>query len=362
MPETVLAVIGLGYWGPNLLRNAWELEGARVAWICDRDPVALERQGHRYPGVGMTPDIADVLADPEVDGLLVSTPISTHFELGRRALEAGKHVFIEKPMAAEVSECEQLIAIARERSLCLMPGHTFLYSPPVVKIKEMLDAGELGKLHFGTSTRVNLGIHQGDASVVRDLAPHDFSILQYWFGDAAFVRAIARASLVPDHLDVAFIDLGYDDQSLFHVEISWLAPTKLRRTVLVGSEKMVVYDDTATEQLRVFDWGHDMIEPKTFGEFQLSYRSGDVLSPRLAADEPLSLEVADFAAAIREGRDARATPELGLEVVRLVEATERSLDFNAAPVWLSRDPGQQRREPDRRRSDGGMPIRWTNDQ
>jgi predicted dehydrogenase len=301
-------------------------------------------------------DFQQVLDDPEIAAVLLATPISTHHGLGRRALEAGKHVFIEKPLASSVQECEDLIELAEERDLVLMPGHTFVYSPPVVHIKEMLRLGEIGRLHFGTSTRVNLGIHQTDASVVRDLGPHDFSILHYWFGEPSFVRAIARAS-VTDKLDVAFIDLGFPDQSLFHLEMAWLSPSKLRRTVLVGSEKMIVYDDTSSEQVRVYDAGADIIEPETFGEYQLSYRSGDIHSPRIDASEPLHLELEDFAGAIRDGHTPRADARMGRDVVRMVEATERSLDYNAAPVWLSAETDEERRAPDRRRSVGGMPIR-----
>ena len=324
--------------------------------MCDHDPDALAKHARRYPDLERVTDLQRVLDDPEIDAVLLATPIATHHDLGRRVLEAGKNVFIEKPMASTVQECEDLIAVADERGLILMPGHTFVYSPPVVRIKEMLQRGEIGRLHFGTSTRVNLGIHQSDASVVRDLGPHDFSILHYWFGEPSFVRAIARAS-VTDKLDVAFIDLGFPDQSLFHLEIAWLSPSKLRRTVLVGSEKMIVYDDTAAEQVRIYDSGADIIEPETFGEYQLSYRLGDIHSPRIAAAEPLHLELEDFAGALREGRAPRADAHMGRAVVRMMEATERSLDHNAAPVWLSAEIDDERRSPDRRRSVGGMPIR-----
>jgi predicted dehydrogenase len=329
-----LAVVGLGYWGPNLLRCAVELEDSDVVAMCDRDVDALARMARRYPGVEGVSELDRVLEDERVDGVLLSTPVSTHHELGKRCLEAGKHVLIEKPLAGTVGECRELIELATERELVLMPGHTFLYSPPVVKVKELLEAGELGDLYFGTSSRVNLGIHQSDVSVVRDLAPHDFSILLYWLGEPEFVRAIGRDSIVPGTLDVVFLDLGYADGSVFHVELSWLAPTKLRRTVLVGSEKMVVYEDTSSEQVRVFDRGVDRMDPRTFGEFQLSYRSGDVLTPRLSHDEPLRLEVADFVAAIRERRAPRSSAELGQSVVRMIEAVEASLERDYAPVPL----------------------------
>jgi predicted dehydrogenase len=354
-----LAIVGLGYWGPNLLRNAWEIEGASVLWACDRDPGALARVTERYPSVKVSDDLDVVLRDPAVDAVVLATPVSTHFELARRALSAGKHVFVEKPLAEHSEQCDELIDLATERDLVLMPGHTFLYSPPVRKVKELLLAGEVGELFFGTFSRVNLGIHQSDVSVVRDLAPHDFSILLYWLGDPTFVRAVGRDSVGSGQLDVAFIDLGMPNGALIHLELSWLAPTKLRRTVLVGSGKMVVYEDTSGEQVRVFDRGVDVIEPQSFGEYQLSYRAGDVLTPRLDAEEPLRGEMEDFAGAIREGRQPVSNMSLGRKVVELIEAAELSLEWNGAPVALG--PGaDRRRRPDRRRSEGGMPQphRW----
>ncbi len=267
-----LALVGLGYWGPNLLRNAWETAGARVAYACDRSPRALEPVAHRYPSIELTDDFDRVLADDGVDAVLIATTVSTHYPLARRALQAGKHVFVEKPLAEHSAEGAELNALADKNGLVLMPGHTFLYSPPVRKVKELLVAGEVGDLFFGTFSRVNLGIHQSDVSVVRDLAPHDFSILLYWLGEPTFVRAIGRDSVGSGQLDVAFIDMGMANGALIHMELSWLAPTKLRRTVLVGSGKMVVYEDSSPEQVRVFDRGVEMIEPQSFGEYQLSYR------------------------------------------------------------------------------------------
>lgn len=353
-----LAIVGLGYWGPNLLRNAWEIEGVHVTAVCDRDARRLEPIARRYPAVRLTDRYEEVLRADDVDGVVLATPVGTHFALAREALLAGKHVLVEKPLAQSSEECRQLIELAESRSLVLMPGHTFLYSPPVWKVKELLDAGELGELYFGTFSRVNLGIHQSDVSVVRDLAPHDFSMLLYWLGEPSFVRAIGRDSVGSGQLDVAFVDMGMPSGALVHVELSWLAPTKLRRTVLVGSERMVVYEDASPEQVRVFDRGVDVLEPKSFGEYQLSYRSGDVLSPRLDADEPLRLELEDFVAAMSTGREPRSSAKLGLDVVRMIEATEHSLAFNSSPVALdgTRD---RRRGGDRRSSRGGMPsLAW----
>jgi predicted dehydrogenase len=354
MTDVNLAIVGLGYWGPNILRNAWELEGVNVSVICDRDEEALARQARRYPS-RLTTDFQEVLDDDEVNAVCVVTPISTHYPMCKEALKAGKHVFVEKPMASSVKECDELIELATDRNLVLMPGHTFLYSPPVIATKERLDGGEIGKLYFGTSSRVNLGIHQRDVSVVRDLAPHDFSILLYWLGRPSFLRGIARDTIVPGTFDVAFIDVGYDNGTLIHLELSWLAPTKLRRTVLVGSEKMIVYEDTNPEQVRVFDRGVEIVEPKSFGEFQLSYRTGDVLTPRLAPNEPLKVELEDFMTAIREGGEPRSNMHLGRDVVQMVEATELSLSYNCAPVPFEVPSGDKRRLPDRRRS-FGMPV------
>ena len=351
-----LAVVGLGYWGPNLLRNAWEVDGARIVRVCDRNPDALAPVTARYPSIDVTDDYDEVLGDPEVDAVLIATPVSTHYPLALAALKAGKHVFVEKPLSEHSHESEELISLANENELILMPGHTFLYSPPVRKVKELLDAGDVGELFFGTFSRVNLGIHQSDVSVVRDLAPHDFSILLYWFGTPTFVRAVGRDSVGSGQLDVVFIDLGLKNGALIHMELSWLAPTKLRRTVLVGSGKMVVYEDTSPEQIRVFDRGVEMKDPQSFGEYQLSYRSGDVLTPRLVAAEPLRVEMEDFVSAIRHGHQPQSHSELGLKVVQLIEATETSLEWNGAPVAFGPDGADRRRRPDRRRSKGGMPV------
>ncbi len=355
-PPVNVAVVGLGYWGPNLVRNLWETEGVQVAAVCDPNRRALAPIARRYPSIRAIERYEDLLADEGVDAVAIATPVHTHFAMARAALLAGKHVFVEKPMAARSEECLELIGLADERSLVLMPGHTFLYSPPVRRIKQLLDDGELGELFFATFSRVNLGIHQSDVSVVRDLGPHDFSMLLYWLGKPVFVRAIGRDAVGSGQLDVAFVDMGLQNGALVHMEFSWLAPTKLRRTVLVGSGKMVVYEDTSPEQVRVFDRGVDVIEPQSFGEYQLSYRSGDVLSPRLAADEPLRLEMQDFVECVASGRTPLSSAALGRDVVQMIEAAENSLTFNGSPCGLGARPGDQRRAGDRRRSDGGMPV------
>ncbi len=334
-PDIYVGMVGLGYWGSKLLRNLFQLEGVVVTAACDTNPAVLEDQARRHRYLPLTRDIDDLLYDATIDAIAIATPISNHFELARDALLAGKHVLVEKPLASNLSEAMELRDLAAERNLVLMPAHTFLYSPPVVAVKELLDRGELGPIYFATSSRVNLGIHQRDTSVIRDLAPHDFSILLYWMGKPNFVRAIGRAAVMDDVVDVAFIDLGYDDDCLVHIDLSWLAPTKLRRTVLVGERKMVVYDDTSPEQVRIFDNGVERIEDRTFGEFQLAYRSGDILTPHLDPAEPLQLELEDFVKAIRSGGAPRSHIELGLDVVSMTDAAEESLAGGGIAISLT---------------------------
>jgi predicted dehydrogenase len=320
-----IAVVGVGYWGPNLVRNLMDLECAEVAAICDRDADRLATMSRRFSGVAVTQSYDDVLADDTIDAVVIATPVTSHHPLGRAALEAGKHVFIEKPLAASAQECLDLIDLAAENERVLMPGHTFLYSPPVVAIRSLIESGELGDLYFISTSRVNLGLHQADVSVTWDLGPHDFSILHYWLGEAPnFVSALSRGFIIPTIADVAFIDLEFGSGTIAHVELSWLAPSKLRRTTIVGSEKMVVYDDTSTEPVRVFDSGVVLKDPETFGEYRLTYRTGDIVSPRVDAAEPLSLELADFCEAIAGGGTPRSSSTLGLDVVRMIEAVEQS--------------------------------------
>jgi predicted dehydrogenase len=328
-----IAVVGLGYWGPNVLRNLQELESAKVSYVCDLQRQALDQQLRRYPTLTATVDLDRVLRDPAVEAVALCTPVGTHHELAARALAAGKHVFVEKPLASSSSDGLELMEAATAADLILMPGHTFLYSPPVTLSRELIQSGQLGDIYFITTSRVNLGLHQSDVSVVWDLAPHDFSILRYWLGDVPVrVSALSRSCVVEGTADVAFIDLEYASGTIAHVEIAWLAPSKLRRTAVVGSEKMLVYDDTSNEPVRIFDSGADLPDPETFGEYRLSYRTGDIVSPSVDAQEPLSLELTDFCDAVRTGAEPRSSAQLGLDVVAMTEAVDRSLALGGQPV------------------------------
>jgi predicted dehydrogenase len=332
-----VAVVGLGYWGPNLLRNFNEVPEAVVTCVCDRRAQTFEKIHRRYPAIRCRTSYERVLADPKLDAVAIATPVATHYALASAALEAGKHVFVEKPLAASYEEAEQLVEIARRRGLTLMCGHTFLYSPPVNAIKALIDEGELGEIYFISMSRVNLGIHQADVSVVWDLGPHDFSILRYWLGEnPEHVAAVSRGCIIADKPDVAFINLGYRSGTLVHAELSWLAPSKLRRTTVVGSRRMIVYDDGSPEPVRVYDSGVSFREPESFGEYKLSYRTGTITSPPIEAREPLLLELADFCAAVQGRSRPRSTPELGLDVVQAIEAVDRSLGLGGRRIFLAR--------------------------
>ena len=333
-----LAVVGLGYWGPNLLRVLGDNLDAEVRWICDLDPERLGKYRRRHPSARVTTKIERVLADPAVDAVIIATPVHTHYDLAARALEAGKHVFVEKPLAHSSELADELVEVAAERQRIVMCGHTFLYSPPVRAIKRMISEGKLGDIYFISSSRVNLGLHQRDVSVIWDLGPHDFSILLYWLSEMpTSVRAIGRDSIVKGIPDVAFVTMTFASGIIANIELSWLAPSKLRRTVLVGSERMAIYEDGAPEPVRLFDQGVVYRDPETFGEYHLSYRSGDVISPKIESYEPLGLELADFVGAIRAEETMEYHTTIARSVVRLAEAADRSLQEGGREIAVEQD-------------------------
>jgi predicted dehydrogenase len=330
-----IGVVGLGYWGPNLLRVLGDNLDAEIRWMCDLDTERLTKYRRRHPGAHATSQIDRVLADPEVDAVFIATPVHTHYTLAAQALEAGKHVFVEKPLAQSSELADDLAMLARERGLILMCGHTFLYSPPVRAVKRMIEAGTLGDIFFISSSRVNLGLHQRDVSVIWDLGPHDFSILLYWLSELpTTVRAVGRDSIVKGIADVAFVTMTFASGIIVNVELSWLAPSKLRRTVVVGSERMVIYDDGAPEPVRLFDRGVVYRDPETFGEYHLSYRSGDVISPQIESQEPLGLELADFVKAIQTDDHMEFHTAIARSVVRIVEAADQSLRAGGRAISL----------------------------
>jgi predicted dehydrogenase len=320
-----VGVVGLGYWGPNLVRNFQDLEVAEITWMCDRRPGLLKALGRRYPAVQTTVDLDEMLADDALEAIAIAPPVSTHPNVAMRALAAGKHVFVEKPLAHSSEQAEAMIEAASLQGLVLMPGHTFLYSPPVNLIHDLIGSDELGDIYFISMSRVNLGMHQSDVSVIWDLAPHDFSILLYWLGrPPTEITGLSRACVIPGQPDVAFINCEFDSGTIAHLELAWLAPSKLRRTAVVGSKKMVIYDDGSNEPVKVYDSGIAPPNPSSFGTHQLTYRTGDIVSPHIEAVEPIALQLTDFCWSIRSGETPRSSAQLGLNVVGMIEAAERS--------------------------------------
>jgi predicted dehydrogenase len=335
-----VAVVGLGYWGPNLARVILDQNDVELAWLCDVDEERLAKFGRRYPTAKRTTRYGDLLEDPKLDAVFIATPVFTHADLADQAMRAGKHTFVEKPLASTAADAERLLALADERGLTLLCGHTFIYSPPVRTVRAMLEASELGDLYFISASRVNLGLHQRDVSVIWDLAPHDFSILCYWLDSMPkSIRAVGRDAIVPGIPDVAFVTLTYPGGLLVNVELSWLAPSKLRRTVLVGQEKMVVYEDGSSEPVRIFDHGVVYRDPETFGEYHLSYRTGAITSPKIQSYEPLAAQLADFVRSSRAREPMCWHAGMARDVVAMLEASERSLNQGGVEVSLdSRSP------------------------
>jgi predicted dehydrogenase len=321
-----VGVIGCGYWGPNLIRNLLANRKCDRITICDANEENLERARERFPHLRCVSRVEELLADSSVEAVLIATPVSTHFPLATACLESGRHTFVEKPLASSVVEAEKLIQLADRTGATLMVGHTFEFSPPVVKIKEIIESGTLGDIYYISAIRVNLGIHQKDISVVWDLAPHDLSMLFYWLDEAPSAVAMMGGAYVrPSISDVAFINLQFASGTIANIQVSWLSPSKLRQTTIVGSQKMLIYDDTnAMERVKVFDRGVEFRDPVTFNEYTLTYRTGDIVSPAIPTTEPLQLELEHFLDCAAKGERPRTDGLSGLRVVRVLEAIERS--------------------------------------
>jgi predicted dehydrogenase len=333
-----IAIVGLGYWGPNLVRNLVSLVGPASIVMVERSLDRMAAMAAMYPSVACSTTLDHVLDDDEVEAVVVATPVSTHAELARTALEAGRHVLVEKPLASSVADAADVVACAEERQRVLMVGHTFLFSPRVQRMAEYLAEGRLGAIHYATSSRLNLGLHQRDIGVIWDLGAHDFSILCHLLGEfPVSVQTSGRGMVRPDTLDVAFVNLRFGSGIVASVEMSWLAPKKVRNTVLVGDRQMMVYDDLDNEgPIKIYDKGVVKPDPENFGEHQLTYRQGDVLAPYVSPREPLAQELEHFLACIR-GQVAEpclSDGHFGLRVVEVLEAAERSWSEDGRPVTI----------------------------
>jgi predicted dehydrogenase len=338
-----VAMLGLGYWGPNLARNLVSLEGVRIAALCDLDTERAEAFRRRFcPEARVVSDYRILAGDPLIDAVVIATPIRTHHEIGSFLLAAGKHVFIEKPLARTAEECRELIDLAERHQRVLMAGHVFEFNVAVQKIKQYIDRGELGKLFYVYSQRVNLGRIQNDVNALWSFAPHDVSIMNYWFGqEPARVAARGFSCLHSGIEDVVFVTLEYPNGVGAHLHLGWLDPRKLRLMTLVGSKKMLVYDDVSLDaKIQIYDKGisdlHKFLEaPETFAEFQFKLRVGDLVIPTLQFGEPLQSECQHFVDCVRNGQRPLTDGLSGLRVVKVLEAAERSLKQEGRPIEIS---------------------------
>ena len=321
MNEIRFGVIGWGYWGPKIARNLDSLPHATVTYVADTDARRLSAFGINQSWVQTTTQIEDIF-DSDVDAIVIATPVSTHFQLAREALLHGKHVLVEKPLTASVSEAEELVALAQEQQRVLMVGHTFVYNPAVNELRKLVQGGDLGKIYSIEAERVNLGLFRHDINVIWDLAPHDISILLYLLDKKPErIKVQAHANVQPHIEDVAHLDLEFADGMNAHVHVSWLHPCKIRRVTVIGDARMVVYDDTnPAEMIKVYNKGADV-----HADPVVSYRYGEITIPHIDWIEPLHLECADFANAIRTGTKPRASGEAGLEVVKVLAAAQEAL-------------------------------------
>ncbi len=330
-----IAVIGFGYWGPNIVRNLALLPHVSVSWVCDVNPRVLAAIPRMYPTVRTTKNIDDVLADSKTHAVIIVTPPSTHFPLAQKAILAGKHVLVEKPMTASAQDALKLTTLADREKKVLMVDHTFLYTPAVRKLKEILDRGTLGRVIYVDSVRTNLGLFQKDSNVVADLAVHDFSIMQYLFGKTP--TKISATGLAQEDLHqetVAHITATYDQSLFLHSHVSWLSPIKIRRMIFVGTKKMVVYDDMEpSEKIKIYDKSVSVTsDPKEAYALRVGYRSGTAVVPKLGVGEALFGVVSEFTRTIRTGKRPQADGNQGLLVVRCIEAATKSLRHEGKPV------------------------------
>lgn len=332
-----IALVGYGYWGPNLARNFHQLAGVKLAYVVDPNPAARAQAEQRY-GCATAARLDEILADPALAGVVVATPARTHFTLARDALAAGKHVLVEKPLTMDLDEGAELIALARQQQLTLMVGHVFEYNPAVRYIKTLIEQGELGEIFYLYSRRVNLGRVQSDVNALWSIAPHDISIVLYLLGQMPDAVRCQGASCLNDNVeDVVFLTLFFPNNLLCHVHASWLDPSKTREMTVVGSHKMVVYDDVSAEgKVRIYDKGVFRKGDVTYGDFQYKLHSGDILIPRLDLHEPLQMECAHWIDCIRTGTPPLTDGENGLRVLKVLDAGERSLRQEGAKIVLAK--------------------------
>jgi predicted dehydrogenase len=321
-----VGVIGYGYWGPNVVRNLYALDACEVVALCDKNPAVLQKARRVYPSLHVTTDDREVLTSPGIDAVAIVTPVWTHYELARTALENGKHVFVEKPFTSTTRQAEELVELAARRNLRIMVDHTFLFTGAVKKIRELIDKGELGPLYYFDSSRINLGLFQHDVSVVWDLAPHDLAIMDYVIREKVEAVVATGGSHFNHLADMAFLTIYFPNNVLAHINVNWLSPVKVRMTMIGGRDKMLVWNDLeADEKIKVYDKGVNVSTKEGVYDLLVSYRSGDVWAPKVDQTEALKAELGYFLQCIDQGATPFNDGEAGLRVVRMLEAADRSL-------------------------------------
>ena len=347
MDKLNVAVIGCGYWGPNLIRNYEQIPGCNMKMCSDLDESNLQRIKNLYPNIEATKEAEKIITDSSIDAVAIATPVYTHFDLAKKCLEQGKHVMIEKPMASSSDQCLELIKLAEKKDLRLMVGHTFEYTAPVNKAKEIIESGELGEIYYISSVRVNLGLFQPDINVIWDLAPHDISIILYLLEKFPVnISAQGKAHFKKGIEDVATTTLNFSNGAIAFIHNSWLDPDKIRRITVVGSKKMLVYDDIKTnEKIKIYDKGVE-VPPyyDTYAEFHFSYRYGDIYTPRIQEYEPLRRECEHFLDCIREGKTPKSDGYSGLRVVAILEAANKSIKNRGAQQPIDNEIYQMNRK------------------
>lgn len=334
-----IGVIGYGYWGPKIVRNFSTASGARVVSVCDLEPRALSQVAASYPDIAVTHDADQILSSPQVDAVAVVTPVSTHFEIARKALLNGKHIFVEKPFTATIQQAEELIELAEQKCLTIMVDHTFLFSGSVRKIKEYIDTDVLGSIYYFDSIRINLGLFQRDVNVIWDLAPHDLSIMNYLIDrNPVAVAATGISHFVNEIENVAYITIYFPGNLIAHFNLSWVSPVKIRTTLIGGHKKMIVWNDlSADEKIRVYDRGVDNSHPLSRERdhiMRMCYRTGDMWSPRVEDTEALSSEAAYFVECVNNNSRPINDGVSGLNVVKILQAAGKSIKMGGELVYL----------------------------
>lgn len=333
-----IGIVGLGYWGPNLVRNFAAVEGGQLRVACDLDEKRFRKMPAQFPSVKFTTNPKDIFENPEIDAVAIATPVHTHYALAKQALEAGKHVLVEKPLTSRVEHAEELLAIAGQKGLVVMVDHVFVFSPPVVKMKEIVDSGKLGKLFFIDSVRINLGLFQRDINVVWDLAPHDLSIVDFLLGRLPkTLSAFGSNHTNGDIEDVAYLNLDFGNGLIANFHVNWLSPVKVRSMIIGGSDQSLIYNDLdQSEKIKVYNRGISLQPTDELQKRQLmvSYRSGDVWSPNIGTEEPLGRMAAHFLDCIRQGKEPVSGGQAGLRVVKILDAAQRSIKAQGGRVTL----------------------------